>query len=121
MAIWHETGFIPPAEYANLVEFLHQMNMYEDNHPIDILKGMSGRSGFSANASGCASCIITDREKMYGYAEKCGISRDNKSDSVIAEEICLLIIADYEPEVSGHSFNNKMLYDRLPDRAEIIP
>lgn len=87
--IWEEAGFLPPARYRNLIEYLHCLNMGEAL-PEEFCHGvcctLNDENG---------SFVITSTDRLIIFADSCGISWKERSAISIAEDVFFHLVAEY--------------------------
>ncbi|MBP2132497.1 hypothetical protein J2128_000418 [Methanomicrobium sp. W14] len=86
--IWEEAGFIPPAEYQDIIEYLHLLNTgYEI--PKELCRKICGSLRNKKK-----KYTVTSTRHLNNFADQCGVSRGKrKTETSVAEDIfCRLII-----------------------------
>ena len=87
--IWEEAGFMPPAGYRNLVEYLHCLNTGDDL-PEEFCYEIC-----CSLKEGIKEFIITSKERLIDFADYYRISWKGRPDVSIAEDVFFNIVAEY--------------------------
>ena len=92
--VWTEAGFLPPADYRQIVALLHRIAMGEATAAALLPCMLTGATGASRDRG----YRVLDPAKFRRIAEEYGIKPAGRSDAEIAHAVTLAIIGEYDAD-----------------------